>query len=83
MARASRELAVAQRSHLPAQGLLGDRQAVLVPEPLDQIHQTPARHPVHRRDRACLHHLDQVLAMMIGETGGLARWLVVGLPPEK
>jgi hypothetical protein len=38
---------------------------------------------VHRRDRACLHHLDQVLAMMIGETGGLARWLVVGLPPEK
>ncbi len=37
MVWASRELAATERAHLPPQRLLGDRQAVLVPEPLDQI----------------------------------------------
>jgi hypothetical protein len=80
MARTSRELAVAQRPHLPAQGLLGDRNPVLVPEPLDQINKPPAHHPVHGRNRATLNDAGQGCAMSIGEPGGLARWLVVDQP---
>ena len=80
MARTGRELAVAQSPQFARQRLLGDREAELLPKPGDQIHQTPAHHPVHRWDRASFNHLDQVLAMMIAETGGLARWLAVDQP---
>ena len=48
MARAGRELAIAHRAQLAAQGLLGDRDAELLPEPLRQIDQTasaPRRGP--------------------------------------
>jgi hypothetical protein len=77
MARTRRELAIAQRPHFPAQRLFGDRQPVFVPEPLDQIDQAPAHHPVHRRDRTSLDHLHQMLAMAIRKPRGLARRLAV------
>jgi len=54
MAWASRELAIAQSAHLPAQRLLCDRDPVLVPEPLDQIDQPPAHNPVHSRNGTAL-----------------------------
>ena len=52
MARAGRELAIVHGPQLPAQRLLGDRDAELLPEPLDQIDQPPAHHAVDGRDRA-------------------------------
>jgi hypothetical protein len=52
MARTGRELAIAQSPQLPAQGLLRDREAELLPEPLDQIDQAPAHHAVDRRNRS-------------------------------
>src|SRR3954454_25087186 len=52
MARAGRELAVVHGPQLPAQRLLGDGEAELLPEPLDQIDQAPAHHAVDGRDRA-------------------------------
>ena len=57
MSRASRELAIAHLVQNPANGRLGDRDAELRPDPLDQIHQPPAHHPMDRRDRAVLDHL--------------------------
>jgi len=37
-----------------AQQLLGDPDLVLAPEPLNQVCQTPADHPMHGQDRtAC------------------------------
>ena len=77
MARARRELAIAERPHFAAQGLLGDGHAVLVPEPLDQIDQPPAHHPMHRWNGTGLDHLRQMPAMIIGEARGLARRLAV------
>ena len=59
MARASRELAIAQSADLPAQRLLCDRDPVLVPEPLDQIDQSPAHHPVHGRNGPALDHASE------------------------
>ena len=52
MARAGRELAIVHGPQLPAQRLLGDGEAELLPEPLDQIDQAPAHHAVDGRDGA-------------------------------
>src|SRR6478735_1108179 len=77
MARTRGELAIAQGPHLTAQGLLGDRDPELLPEPLDQIDQTPTHHPVHRRDRAIIDARHQGRSMRVGEPRGLARRLAV------
>src|SRR3712207_5020637 len=77
MARARGELAIAQSPHLTAQGLLGDRDPELLPEPLDQIDETPAHHPVHGRDRAIVEACHQGRSMCVGEPRGLAGWLAV------
>ena len=67
MARAGRELAVVHGPQLPAQRLLGDGEAELLPEPLDQIDQAPAYHAVDGRDRARIDPGHQGRAMRIGE----------------
>src|SRR4051794_34295515 len=77
MAWTRRALAVAQGPHLTAQGLLGDPEPELVPEPLDQIDQTPTDHPVHRRDRAIIDARHQGRSMRVGEPRGRARRLAV------
>src|SRR5918997_411280 len=64
----------------PAHGLFRDWEAVLAPDPRDQFHQPPAHHSVHRRNGTALDQLDQVLAMAVGEPGGLAGRLAVDEP---
>ena len=71
------QLAIAQRQHGTAQGLLGDRHPELLPEPLDQIDEPPAHHPVDGRDRALIEARHQGRSMRLGEPRGLAGWLVV------
>lgn len=46
VAGAGRELAEAQRAHLSAESLLGNRKAELVPYPLCQIDEAPTDHPM-------------------------------------
>ena len=77
MARAGRELAIVHGPQLAAQGLLGDGEAQLLPEPLDQIDQAPAHHAVDGRNGPLLDDGPQGRAMRVGELGGLARRLAV------
>ncbi len=71
MAGSCRELAVTHRAKLPAQRLLGDRDAELLVYPLRKIDQPPAHDTVDRRDRAALDHLHNRLAVHIIEPRGL------------
>ena len=77
MAWAGREFAVAQDAQLPAERLLGDRDAELLKYPLRQIDQPPAHHAVNRWDRAALDHPRDGLALGITELRGLARRLAI------
>src|SRR4051794_41668467 len=77
MARAGRELAIVHGAQLPAQGLFGDRDPELLPEPLDEVDQTPAHHAVDGRDGPLLDNGLQGRAMRIGEFRGLAGRLAV------
>ncbi len=77
MARPSRQLAEAHGTQLPAQGLFGDRQAELVPDPLCQIDQPPANDPVDRRDWPTLDNPDKGLALRLVEPRCLTRRLAV------
>jgi hypothetical protein len=67
MARAGRELAIVQGPQLAAQRLLGDGEAELLPQPLDQIDQTPAHHAVDGRNGPLLDDDLQGLSVLIGE----------------
>jgi hypothetical protein len=67
MARTGRELAIAQSPQLPAQGLLRDREAELLPEPLDQIDQAPAHHAVDGRNGTLVNEGLQGLSVLIVE----------------
>ena len=71
MARAGRELAIAlaiaHGPQLAAQRLLGDGEAELLPEPLDQIDQAPAHHAVDGRDGTLIDDGLQGLSVLIGE----------------
>jgi len=67
MARTGRELAIAQSPQLPAQGLLRDREAELLPEPLDQIDQAPAHHAVDGRNGPLLDDGLQGLSVLLRE----------------
>src|SRR5829696_4589358 len=77
MTRTRGELAIAQRPPLTAQGLLRDRDPELLPEPLDQIDETPTHYSVHRRDRAIIDARHQRRSMRVGEPRGLAGRLAV------
>jgi hypothetical protein len=80
MARTGRELAIVHGPQLARQGLLGDRDAELFPDPLDEVDQPPAHHAVDRRDRARIDPGHQGRAMRIGELGRLAGRLAVDQP---
>jgi len=77
MARPGGELAEAHRAQLAAQGLFGDRDAELIPDPLREIDQPPANHPVNRRDRPALDNPDKRLALGLVELRRLTRRLAV------
>src|SRR3954451_5943442 len=77
MARTGRELAIVHGAQLPAKRLLGNRDAELLPEPLDEIDQAPAHHAMDRRDRTLVDPGHQGRAMRVGELGRLAGRLAV------
>src|SRR3954468_9324992 len=77
MARTGRELAIAQSPQLAAQGLLGDGDPELLPDPLDEVDQTPAHHAVDGRNGPLLDDGLQGRAMRVGEFRGLAGRLAV------
>src|SRR3954471_4909861 len=65
VARARRELAIAERAQFPAQRRLADRDPKLLPDPQGEILQPPAHHAMDRRRRAVLNHLCQGLALAV------------------
>ena len=77
VARPGRQLAEAHRPQLPAQGLLGDPDAVLLPHPLRQIDQSPAHDTMDRRDRAALDDAGERLALGVVELGRPSRRLAI------
>src|SRR5271167_3797053 len=54
MAGTGRELAITHGAQFAAQRLLGDDDAKLLENPLAEIDDSPANHPMNRRDRAAL-----------------------------
>ena len=77
MARPCGELAVAHGAQLPAERLLGDRDAELLEDPLCQIDQPPTHHAVDCRNRPTLDHASDGLALDVVELGRLSRRLSV------
>lgn len=77
MARPGGELAEAHRAQFPAQGLFGDRDAELFPDPLRKIDQPPANDPVDRRDWPALDSPSKRLSLGIVEFWRLTRRLAV------
>src|SRR5262249_38054934 len=77
VARSGRKFAVAHGPQLPAERLLGDRDAEFLEYPLRQIDQPPTHHAVDRRDRTAFDHPDQRLALPVVELGWLPRRLAV------
>src|SRR3954471_9322274 len=70
VARAGRELAVAERAQFAAQRRLADRDPKLLPDPQGQILQPPANHAMDRRRRAVLHPLCHGLALAVVQLAG-------------
>src|SRR3954454_2705452 len=70
MARTGRELAIVHGPQLARQRLLGDRDAELLPDPLDEVDQTPAHHAVDGRNGPLLDDGLQGRAMRVGELRG-------------
>src|SRR4051794_9765062 len=77
MARTGRELAIVHGPQLTRQRLLGDRDAKLLPDPLDEVDQTPAHHAVDGRNGPLLDDGLQGRTMRVGEFRGLAGRLAV------
>ena len=75
VARPCREFDVAQLLQLAANGGLVKRDRKFLMEPLRQIDQPPAHHPVDGRDRAALDNIDQGLALRIAQPRTRARRL--------
>jgi hypothetical protein len=66
MARAGRQLAIAHGAQLPAERLLGDRDAALLEYPLRQIDQPPAPSSAMQKmgQQRCLIYLNDVLPIV-------------------
>jgi hypothetical protein len=73
VARSCREFAIAHGAQLPAERLLGNRDAEFLEYPLRQINQPPAHHTVHCRDRATFNHAGDGLPLSVIEFGRLTR----------
>ena len=80
MARTRGELAIAHRAQHPAERLLADGNAKLGIDPLRQIDQPPAHHPVHRRIGAGLDDPPQSRALLSIQQRHLTRRLAVDQP---
>src|SRR4051794_9528254 len=80
MARPGRQFAEAEGTQFTAQSLLAERNCKLVKDPLRQIDQPPAYHPVRRWDRPLLDNPRQGLALIGIEQRHLARCLAVDQP---
>ena len=80
MARPGGELAEAERPEFPPHGRLAHRDPELLPEPLDQVDQPPADHPVAPRLRARLDDPRQGGALLRRERRRFARRLAVEEP---
>ena len=80
MARTRRELAIAHRAQHPAERLFADRNAELGIDPLRQIDETPAHHPVHCRIGADLDDPPERLALRGVEQRSVAWRLAVEKP---
>ena len=70
VARPGREFAVAHGAQLPAERLLGNRDAEFLEDRLRQIDQPPADHAVHCRNWATLDDADDGLALDVVELDG-------------
>src|SRR4051812_15232365 len=77
VARAGRELAVAERAQFAAQRRLAERDPKLLPDPHCEILQPPANHAVDRRHRPTLNDVHQGLALAVVQLAGVARGLAV------
>ena len=75
-----RQLAVAHRTQVAAQGLLAHRHAVFVKQPLDQVDDPPAHHPMRGRDRASFDNLGQRPLVLGTKYRARARRLAVQQP---
>jgi len=80
MARTRGELAIAQAAQHPAQRLFADRDAEFRIDPLRQIDQTSAHHPVHRRVRDGLDDPLQSRVLLAIQQRRVARRLTVDQP---
>jgi len=77
MAGTGRKLAIVHGAQLPAHGLLGNRQAELVKEPLAKISDPPSDHAMNGGDRPALDDYRQRPPMRVIEKRGLPRRLAV------
>jgi hypothetical protein len=80
MTRARRELAEPHGAQLPAQGLLAQRDAKLLEDPLHEIDQPPAHDAMNRRDRPAFDDAPQGIAMRLLELRWPSRDLAVDEP---
>jgi hypothetical protein len=77
VARTGGQFAVAHGPKLPAERLLGDRDAEFLEDPLRQIDQSPAHHTMHCGDRATFDHAGDGLALGVIELGWVTRRLAI------
>jgi hypothetical protein len=77
------ELTEAHRPQLPAQSLLGNPDAVLLPHPLRQVDQPPAHDPMDRRDWTALDDAGEFPALDTVELGEGARLTLMAFSIEQ
>ena len=80
VARAGGDFPVAERLHLAAHGRLAERDAEFLPDPLHQIDQPPANHPVDGRDRAALDNTRERPTLVVVQLGSVSRRLAADQP---
>lgn len=80
MARTGRQLTVAQRPQFTAERLLRHGDLIFLPDPLAEVDDPPADHPVYSRHRAALDHGCQRRTVLIVQTRRLSWRLAVDQP---
>src|SRR5208337_4498757 len=77
MARAGRQLAIVHRAQFAAHRLLGHDDPELFENPLAEIDDPPAHHPVNRRDRATLNDRRQRRTVLVVQARLRSRRLAI------
>jgi hypothetical protein len=80
MARTGGDLREAKRLQLPAHRRLAEGNTERVPNPSDEVDQTPSDDAVHRRDWARLHDRGEGGPLFVVHLRGIARRLAVDQP---